>query len=138
MFLNPVDRLGNIHGLSHNWMALNVEASLCSLGVRDRRGEEDDGRSLHSGIGLDLCGYVASVSLWHHDVEQDEIGPEIPRTLIRLRGVVLFEYTVPADLLEKDFDQVGTVPLVINNQDTSLFFHRRPCKSFVRPAFLRR
>src|SRR5215472_16669472 len=47
-------------------------------------------------------------------------------------GVVLFEYTVSAHLLEKDFDQVGAVPLVINNQDAWLFFHRRPQKSFVR------
>jgi hypothetical protein len=109
-----------------------VEASLCRLGFRNQRCEEDDGGSLHSGIGLDLCGYVASVSLWHHDVEQDEVGPEIPRTLMRLGGVVLFEYTVPAYLLEKDFDQVGAVPLVINNQDASLIFHRRPRKSFVR------
>src|SRR6266478_9376618 len=51
-------------------------------------------------------------------------------------GVVLFEYTVSADLLEKDFDQVGAVPLVINNQDASLFFHRP--KKFRAPAFLRR
>jgi hypothetical protein len=43
-------------------------------------------------------------------------------------GVVLFEHTVFADLLEKDFDQVGAVPLVINNQNASLFFHRRPKK----------
>jgi hypothetical protein len=43
-------------------------------------------------------------------------------------GVVFFEYTVSADLLEKDFDQVGAVPLVINNQNASLFFHRRPQK----------
>ena len=113
-------------------MALNVEASLCRLGFRDQRRENDDGRSLQYRIGLDLCGYVASVSLWHHDVEQDEIGPEIPRTLMRLGGVVLLQYTVPADLLEKDFDQVGTVPLVINNQDASLFFHRRPRRCFVR------
>src|SRR5215468_5578018 len=55
-----------------------------------------------------------------------------------LGGVVLFEYTVSAHLLEKDFDQVGAVPLVINNQDASLFFHRRPPKKFRAPAFFRR
>ncbi len=106
-------------------MALNVEASL-GLGFRDQRGEKDDGRSLRCRIGIDLRRYVASVSVWHHDVEQNQIGPEISRTLMSLGGIVLFEYTVAADLLEKDFDQVGAVPLVINNQDAPLFFHRRP------------
>src|SRR6266404_3863257 len=40
--------------------------------------------------------------------------------------VVLFEYEIGAGLFEKYFDQVGAFPVVINNQDTSLFFGRRP------------
>src|SRR5207244_11906457 len=40
--------------------------------------------------------------------------------------VVLFEYEIVAGLFEKYFDQVGAFPVVINNQDTSLFFGRRP------------
>lgn len=69
---------------------------------------------------------VASVSLWHHYVEQDQFRPEILRTLMSFEGVVLFQHEVVAGLFEKDFDQVRAVPVVINNQDASLFFQRRP------------
>jgi hypothetical protein len=40
-------------------------------------------------------------------------------------GVVLFQDNIAAVLFEKDFDQVARVPVVINNQDASLFFDRR-------------
>src|SRR6266478_2069435 len=40
--------------------------------------------------------------------------------------VVLFEYEIGAGLFEKYFNQVGAFPVVINNQDPSLFFDRRP------------
>src|SRR5467141_2022483 len=40
--------------------------------------------------------------------------------------VVLFEYEIGAGLFEKYFDQVGAFPVVIDNQDASLFFDRRP------------
>jgi hypothetical protein len=73
-----------------------------------------------------LCCYVASVYLRHHYVQQDQIRPEIPRTLMSLGSVVLFQDEVVADLFEQDFDQVGAVPVVINNQDASLFFQHRP------------
>src|SRR5215831_2294744 len=43
-----------------------------------------------------------------------------------LGRVVLFEYKVAAGFFEQDFEQVSTVPVVINNQDASLFFHCRP------------
>src|SRR5439155_9099595 len=43
-----------------------------------------------------------------------------------LCSVVLFEHEIGAGLFEKYFDQVGAFPIVINNQDTSLFFDRRP------------
>src|SRR5207249_9548321 len=48
---------------------------------------------------------------------------------MRLCRVVLFEYEIGAGLFEKYFDQVGAFPVVINNQDTSLFFGRRPGNS---------
>lgn len=78
IFFNPVDQLGNIHRLSQNWMPLNVEARLW-LSSRDQPGEKDNGRSLQPRIGLDLYRYVASVSFWHHYVEQDQFRPEILR-----------------------------------------------------------
>ena len=43
-----------------------------------------------------------------------------------LGSVVLFEDKIVADLFEQDLDQAGVVPVVINNQDTSLFFQHRP------------
>src|SRR5436190_21651733 len=43
--------------------------------------------------------------------------------------VVLFDYEIGAGLFEKYFDHVGAFPVVINNQDTSLFFGRRPGNS---------
>src|SRR5207244_9082691 len=43
-----------------------------------------------------------------------------------LCSVVRFEHEIGAGLFEKYFDQVGAFPVVINNQDASLFFDRRP------------
>src|SRR4029077_21075580 len=106
-------------------MPLNAEASL-GLIFGDQRCEEEDGRSLQSRIGLDLCRYVPSVSLRHHDVQQDQIRLEIPGTLMRFSGVALLQHEIAASLFEKDLGQVGAVPVVINNQDASLFSDRRP------------
>src|SRR6266403_1984355 len=106
-------------------MPLDVEDSLC-LRFRNQRCEKDNRRSLQFWVGLDLCRYFASVSLWHHHVEQDQIGPEIPCTLIGLGSVVFFQHKIAAYLFEKDFDQVSAIPVVINNQDAPFFFHRRP------------
>src|SRR5205807_7149479 len=39
--------------------------------------------------------------------------------------MVLFEHEIAAGLFEKYFDQAGAFPVVINNQDASLFFDRR-------------
>src|SRR6266516_4129940 len=41
-------------------------------------------------------------------------------------GIVLFEHEIMAGFFEKDFDQMRALPVVINDQDTSLFFHQRP------------
>src|SRR5437867_3897671 len=46
--------------------------------------------------------------------------------LIGFCRVVLFEHEIGAGLFEKYFDQVGAFPVVINNQDTSLFFDHGP------------
>ena len=89
-------------------------------------GEKDDGRSLQLRISIDLSRYLASIFPWHHYVQQDQVRPEIVGTLMSFDSVVLFEYDVAAFFFEKDFEQVCTVPVVINNQDASLFFHRRP------------
>src|SRR6266446_10721296 len=40
-------------------------------------------------------------------------------------SVVLFQHGIAACPFEKDFDQAGDFPVVINNQDASLFFDRR-------------
>jgi hypothetical protein len=64
-----------------------------------------------------ICAAISPpFSLWHHYVEQDQIRPEIPGTLMSLGSVVFFE---------QDFDHMGAVAVVINNQDASLFLHRR-------------
>src|SRR6266566_4648952 len=42
-----------------------------------------------------------------------------------LSGVVLFQHRIAACPFEKDFDQAGDFPVVINNQDASLFFDRQ-------------
>ena len=36
-------------------------------------------------------------------------------SLMRFRGVVLLEYYEKASAFEEDFDQMGAVPVVINN-----------------------
>src|SRR6266566_5138099 len=43
-----------------------------------------------------------------------------------LSSIVLFAHEIAAGLFEKYFDQAGAFPVVINNQDASLFFDRRP------------
>src|SRR5438477_6369232 len=40
--------------------------------------------------------------------------------------MVLFEHEIAAGLFEKYFDQAGAFPVVIDNQDASLFFDRQP------------
>src|SRR5262245_26293513 len=103
-------------------MSLNAEARSSVA----QRGEKDDGRSLQLRISTDFACQFDSVSLWHHYVQQDQVRPEIVGTLMSLGSVVLFEYKVAAGFFEQDFEQVSTVPVVINNQDASLFFHLRP------------
>src|SRR4030095_11240933 len=110
---------------SQNWMPLNAEAR-SSIGFRHQRGEKDDGRSLQLRISIDFTCYIDSVCLWHHYVQQDQVLPEILGTPMSLGSVVLFQYKVAAGFFEDAFDKVSTVPVVINNQDASLFFHRGP------------
>jgi hypothetical protein len=58
---------------------------------------------------------------------------------LSLGSVVLFEYNLAAGFFEQGFKYVSTVPVVINNQDASLFFHRRPpIKRFRAPVSVRR
>jgi hypothetical protein len=103
-------------------MPLNAEARSSVA----QRGEKDDGRSLQLRISIDLSRYIASIFPWHHYVQQDQVRPEIVGTLMSFGSVVLFEYDVAAGFFEDAFDKVSTVPVVINNQDASPFFHRRP------------
>ena len=48
----------------------------------------------------------------------------IPRTLMSLGSVVLFQDKIASNLCEKELDQMGAVPVVINNQDASHLFDR--------------
>src|SRR6266511_4970111 len=41
-------------------------------------------------------------------------------------SIVLFEHEIGAGLLEKHFDQASAFPVVINNQESPLFFARGP------------
>src|SRR5215510_2730621 len=93
IFFKPVDQIGNVDRLSHNWIPLNA-AARSSLGFRHQRGEKDDGRSLQLRISIDLSRYLASIFPWHHYVQQDQVRPEIVGTLMSFDSVVLFEYDV--------------------------------------------
>ena len=119
IFFDPIDQLRNIDRLGEKRVPLDAEAGLC-LSFGDERGEKDDRRSLQFGISVNLCGYFASIFFRHHYVEQDQIRPKILRTLTSLGSVVLFQHGIAACPFEKDFDQVGSVAVVINNQDASL------------------
>ena len=136
IFFKPVDQLGNVDRLSHNWIPLNA-AARSGFGFRHQRGEKDDGRSLQLRITIDLSRYLASIFPWHHYVQQDQIRPEILGTLMSFDSVVLFVYDVAACFFEKNFEQVSTVPVVINNKDASLFFHCRPLIEFRIPVPVR-
>jgi len=43
-----------------------------------------------------------------------------------LGGGVLFEHEIVASFFEKDFDQMRAFPVVIDDQNASLFFDERP------------
>src|SRR6266567_6825734 len=120
MFLNRPDQLRNADRLREKCVPLNLEAGL-HLGSRYERSEENDRRVMQFRVGLDSCRYFATICLWHHDVEQNHVRPEILGALMSPAGVVLFEYQIATCFFEKDFDEVSRVAVVINNQDASLF-----------------
>jgi hypothetical protein len=62
-----------------------------------------------------LSRYLASIFPWHHYVQQDQVRPEVLGTPMSFGSVVLFEYNVAAVFFQEDFEQVSTVPVVINN-----------------------
>src|SRR5439155_24237684 len=120
LFFNRIDQLGDADRLGKKCVPLDLEAGLC-LGFRYECGEKDDRRVMQFRVGLDSCRYFASVCLRHHDVEQNQVRPEIPGALMSPAGIVFFEYQIATCFFEKDFNQVSSVAVVINNQDASLF-----------------
>lgn len=114
MPFDGVDQLLNINGLGEKGMSVDVETSVC-LGPRDERSEENDRRVLQFRIGPDLCRDFASVSAGHDYIKEDQIRPKIPGALMSPGRVVLFEDQIAACLFEKNFDQMSSVLVVINN-----------------------
>src|SRR5216110_2489816 len=105
-------------------MPLDMEAGFC-LSFCDESCQKDNRCSLQFSVGLDLRRYFAPVFHRHHYVEQDQIRSEIPRTLMSLGGIVLFEHKIAAGPFEEDLHQTSTVAVIIDNQDASLLSHCR-------------
>jgi hypothetical protein len=114
MAFDGLDQLLDVDWLGKKWMSVDVEASV-RFGPCDQSSKENDRRVLQFRIASDLCRELASVSVGHYDIKEDQIRPKIPRGLMSPGGVVLFEDQITACLFEKNFDQMGRVLVVINN-----------------------
>jgi hypothetical protein len=115
---NRFDQLLNVDWLGKEWVPIDMKAGL-RLGPRDEGSEEYDRRVVQFRIGSDLRRDFASISFRHYYIKQDQVRPKIPGAQMSPGAVVFLEDQIAARLFEKNFDQVGTVPVVINNQDTS-------------------
>lgn len=120
MSFNRLDQLLNVNRLGEKSMPVDAEASV-RLSPRDERSEENDRRVAQPRIRPHLCRDFASVCLGHNYIEQDQVRLEIPSTLQGLDRVVLFNDQIITCFLQKDFNQVSGVPVIINNQDPPLF-----------------
>ena len=101
-------------------MPIDLETSL-RLRPCDERCEENDRCVLQFRVGTDLRCDFASVSIRHDHIKQDQVGPKIPGALMSVDRVVLFKHEILTCFFEKDFDHVSAIPVIINDQDTSLF-----------------
>ena len=106
VFFDRVDQLGDADGLRKKRMPLNIETTFC-LGSGYQRRKKYDRRILQFRIGLNSCRYFASVGLWHHDIEQDEMWPKSHGALMGLGSVVFFEHQILPCPFEKNFHQVS-------------------------------
>src|SRR6266480_1367336 len=99
-------------------MPIDMKASPGFLSC-DQRSEEDYWCAVQFRVSLNLCGDFASVPFWHYHIKQDQVRPKISCAQMSSGAVVFFQHQVSACLLEKDFDQVSAVRVVINNQNAS-------------------
>jgi hypothetical protein len=104
-----VDRFGE------KWVFVDAETSV-RLGSRDERCEKNDWRVLQLRILADLCRNFASVSVGHDYIKEDQIRPKIPGSLVGSGRIVFFEDQIAPCLFEKNFDQFGRAPIVVDNQ----------------------
>src|SRR4030095_1718346 len=116
MFFNGFDQLLNVDWLGKKWMPVDVEASM-RLGPCDESSEKNDRRMLEFRISPKLRRDFGSVSVGHDYIKKDQIWPKVPRGLMSPGRLVLFENEIAACLFEKNFDQVSSVLVVINNQN---------------------
>jgi hypothetical protein len=106
----------NVDRFGEKWVFVDVESSV-RLGSRDERCEKNDWRVLQLSIRPDLCRNFASVSVGHDYIEEDQIRPKIPGSLVGPGRIVFFEDQIAPRLFEKNFDRMSRVLVVINNQN---------------------
>src|SRR5438270_7233165 len=106
-------------------MAIDHEATVC-FGVGYERSEKYDWGPGHLGVIPDSCRYFAPVSLRHHDIQQDHVGPKNARRLMGFGRIVFRQHKIVTSLLQKELDKPGCVGVVINYEDTSRLIERRP------------
>jgi putative heme-binding domain-containing protein len=91
---------------------------------RDDRREEDDGHMLQERIGTDLLRHFAAVDLRHHDIEEDDVRPELAGGEPRFRAIVFLEHVIVPGFLEGQFEQPGEAGFIIDNKD-AFFGHKQ-------------
>src|SRR5437660_1268941 len=120
IFFNHTDQLGYADRFGERWATLDVKPVFC-LRSGDQRREKDYRGVMQLGVGLDLCCYFATVSLRHHDIEENHVRLKVASAVMSVGRVVLLHHQIGAGSFEEDFDEAGAIGVVINNQDAPLF-----------------
>jgi hypothetical protein len=110
-----VDRLGEI------FVGAGLEPGHDVLGV-GLGGAQDDRHERQRGVGLELLADLDAVDLRHHDVEQDQVGEQLPgggKRLLAIRGLL----ELIALRTEPRHEDVAVGLVVVNDQDTRRTVH---------------
>ena len=91
------------------------------------RGNQDDRREGQRGVGLQLLDRRDAVELWHHDVEEHEIGQLVPDDRQR-RLAIAGRGDLVALAFEPHLQDVDIIRDIVDDEDQRRLTHRdSPC-----------
>jgi len=96
-FLDVADQYVGLHRLGEIGMTTATDLLLFDDG-----GQEDDRDALQLRIFTEILGDGATIRVRHDDVQNDEIGSEVPGYLDGLRPPVLRPHLIPTPAVEKE------------------------------------